>query len=396
MLLNVGLASRGDFGEQSLVGKFLLSLIFNEYSSVNQPDARAFRAFARQCLGLPVSADAMAKATASVEFQGNRCGAGGDNTTFDALLTLDQSWVWGIEAKYCDYLTTEQIRRELAAIGSLRQELRFAECGLLFLAPEQYLGYLVCERGEIAQCLRDPMNTTTLRLASWEMVLSLLAEAGGAQLREELKAYCEHRNTNTPYPIKLSLQPVVATAGQWADILADRVPAPPNLPREMVTGNFQGFGKASSTVDEVLRHHCVPLAEQIIRLSDLEQKAQASGYINLSSATRACAQLHPHPEGLALVIPDADERVPHFSVLRTIPVETLAGYHGTNRSWLDGRGKFTTRPAIAFLIPEELAGRHDHPGWGELKALLKYARTRSRADRTRQKVEAGESLSGSL
>ena len=164
------------------------------------------------------------------------------------------------------------------------------------------------------------------------------------------------------YSLKLLLHPVVPTAAQWADIVAPRVPVPPDLPLATVTGNFQGIGKASSTVDRVLASGRVAFAEEIIRRSGLEWKAQESGYINLSASGRAYAQLHPHPDGLALAIPNADEHVPQCSVLRLIPRQALNGYCGTSRLWLDGKG-FTSRPAVAFLIPTALAGRPDHPGW---------------------------------
>jgi len=111
MLITLGNISSGDYGEESLVSRFLLSLVFNEYSAPNASGGRAFRQFGSRCLGLSLAEEDMKRATATVEFQSNRCGTGGDNTTFDALLTLESDWAWGIEAKYFDTLKTEQIQR---------------------------------------------------------------------------------------------------------------------------------------------------------------------------------------------------------------------------------------------------------------------------------------------
>ena len=119
MLMSLGRAAFGDYGEESLVGRFLLAQVFNEYSSVNVPDAQAFCQFGMRCLGLRLTAADVKRAAATVEFQANRCGTGGDKTTFDALLTLETEWVWGIEAKYFDILKAEQIEREVEAIRRL-------------------------------------------------------------------------------------------------------------------------------------------------------------------------------------------------------------------------------------------------------------------------------------
>lgn len=140
MLLTLGKVSGGDYGEESLVSRFLLGMVFNDYSVVNIPHGKAFHQFAQRCLGLPDTPLDGKRLTATVEFQPNRCDTGGDNTTFDALLTYEDEWVWGIEAKYFDTLKAEQIQREMSTIEQLRSRFGYARAGVLFLVPEQHLG----------------------------------------------------------------------------------------------------------------------------------------------------------------------------------------------------------------------------------------------------------------
>jgi hypothetical protein len=378
MLITLGNISNGDYGEESLVSRFLLALIFNEYSAPNASGGQAFRQFGNRCLGLPFTSNDMARATATVEFQSNRCGTGGDNTTFDALLTLESDWAWGIEAKYFDTLKTEQIQREAKSISELARTAGYAHAGLLFITPEQQLGTHLAQDGEIRNCLAKVMEDEAIRVRviSWEVIFEILGETGPKSLKSELEAYCELRNHNEVYSAKLFTHPVVKDSDTWTQYFIKKVQAPANLPQlSYINDNFSKIGQASSTVSDVFKDHSTSLAEQIIKRSRLEPKAQKSGYVNLSDNGRALAQLHPHGQSIALVVREADSSCPSCSYLISVPIQNLLGYCNSNKPWLDGT-KITKRPAKAFLIPAELENNSKHPAWQEVEQLLLYARSR--------------------
>jgi hypothetical protein len=378
MLINIGKTGKGDFGEESLVSRFLLSLIFNEYSVPNASGGEAFRQFGNRCLGLSFTSDDMGRATATVEFQANRCRTGGDNTTFDALLTVETKWVWGIEAKYFDTLKTEQIQREAKAVMELGRTSGYDHAGLLFITPEQQLGTHLAQKGEIRNCLAGIMECEAVRVkvTSWEVIFEILGATGPASLKSELQAYCQLRNQNESYSAKLSTQPVVRNAELWTAYFTGREQPPANMPQlASINDSFAKFGQASSTVSEVFKDHLILLAEQIISRSRLEPKAQKSGYVNLSQSGRALAQLHPHTQSIALVVREADSSCPSCSHLTPVPIQDLNGYCRSNKPWLDGT-KITARPAKAFCVPVALENDPNHPAWNEVDQLLRYARSR--------------------
>ena len=124
----------------------------------------------------------------------------------------------------------------------------------------------------------------------------------------------------------------------------------------------------------VFRDGFAELAQMILDRSQFEPKAQDSGYVNLSKAGRAHAQLHPQRDGVALVVREVDEVCPRSRLLPSVAVKELNGYRGSNKTWLDGNGKrFTQRPAGAWLVPPELANDSSNPAWKEVDALLEYA-----------------------
>ncbi len=380
MLFTLGKASVGDYGEESLVSRLLLSLIFNEYAAINTPDARGFRSFVHRCLGLDVSARDVSKATATVEFQANRCGTGSDATTFDSLLTIEPDWVWGIEAKYFDVLKREQIEREARAIRCLADKLRYARSGLLFLVPEQQLGTVVTQDGEIRACLTILMRegAIAVRVSSWEIVSEVIGEAGTPELRQQLTDYWELRNQNKKYAAKVGSGARVRDWEGWDRYILGKMPAPPDLPRLQDRGDssFSRFGQASAEVVEVFDGGHTVLAEEIARRArrfGFETKGQKSGYVNLSRSGRAHAQIHPHPNGVAFVIREAARELPPSTSLPAIPFQSLPGHRGRNKSWLDGDRKLTFKPAGAVLVPAVLGENPEHVGWQEVDALLRYA-----------------------
>ena len=71
-------------------------------------------------------------------------------------------------------------------------------------------------------------------------------------------------------------------------------------------------------------------------------------------------------------------RVLPATLFEEIPVASLAGYRGANKSWLDGTGRaFEGKgPAIAYLIPDEVDGLgDDSKEWHEVARLLDHAKT---------------------
>lgn len=384
MLLTLGKASTGDYGEEGVVGRLLLSLVFNEYAVVNAPDARALRSFAKMCLGLELSLNDAARATATVEFQSNRCGTGGDSTTFDCLFTLEPDWIWGVEAKYFDVLKRDQIEREARAIQGLAAKLGYARSGLLFVAPEQQFGTVVAQDSEVRMCLAGLMRggTTAVRVCSWEVINEILAETGPPELRRQLDEYWQLRNQNERYAAKVTCSAKVRDCKEWARYMLGELAPPLDLPKllDHGTSSFSRFGQASAEVAEVFDGRYATLADEIVqraRRFGFDPTGQKSGYVNLSRSGRVHVQIHPHPEGVALVVREAARELRSPAHLSAVQYQILPGYRGSNKPWLDGNGKNRTyTPAAALLVPAALAEDLEHAGWAEVDAVLVYAQTK--------------------
>jgi hypothetical protein len=110
----------------------------------------------------------------------------------------------------------------------------------------------------------------------------------------------------------------------------------------------------------------------------MEECGRKSRYVNLSCAGKMnIAQIHPQADGIALVLKRRSEDAP-VTVLREIPVASLAGYKSANARWLDGAGWPYEKkgPAVAYLIPDavdELGD--DDPEWRDVARLLDHAKT---------------------
>ena len=101
--------------------------------------------------------------------------------------------------------------------------------------------------------------------------------------------------------------------------------------------------RPSATVEEIFDDSAA-FASRIIRIGAVEESGRASGYVNLSSqGKRTIAQLHPHSEGIALVLRSTGSEIP-ATMFAQIPVSSLSGYRGTNKSWLDGIGRRVPDP----------------------------------------------------
>jgi hypothetical protein len=154
----------------------------------------------------------------------------------------------------------------------------------------------------------------------------------------------------------------------------------PLLYAQAVTVSEPGLGggvwRPSASVEEVFGESA-DFANRIIRVGVVEESGRASGYVNLScQGKRTIAQLHPHGEGIALVLRSADGEQP-VTMFAEIPVTSLAGHRGTNNSWLDGTGAvFKAKgPAVAYLIPSDLDELADgDAAWRDVARLLAHAK----------------------
>jgi hypothetical protein len=233
MLITLGRIADGDFGEESLTARFLVALILNEYASVNLPDGKAFRLFARRCLGIDPSFCDIKRGASAVEFKPNRCGTGGDNTKFDVILSLDGGrapCLWGIEAKYFYFLKVAQTEREIESIRALAIKKKYDTCGILFVLPEEALLKLIKKKGRVSQHIRCIMRQEDIhvRLASWEMIFGILTQVGPPEMRTEIEDYVRVRNENMAcYRTKLSTNPIVEDCCDWHHRVCEEEPAKP-------------------------------------------------------------------------------------------------------------------------------------------------------------------------
>jgi len=148
-------------------------------------------------------------------------------------------------------------------------------------------------------------------------------------------------------------------------------PAPP------YRGSGWGSQEPSASPEDVFADRA-EFAERIIQTGGMQECGRKSRYVNLSCAGKKnIAQIHPQPDGIALVLRSQDEALPETRLER-IPVADLVGYAGANKAWLDGTGRLFERkgPAVAFLIPDAAAesGPEDWP-WQDVSSLLEHAKT---------------------
>lgn len=152
-----------------------------------------------------------------------------------------------------------------------------------------------------------------------------------------------------------------------------RKPAPP------YRHGAWGSSEPSATVEEVFKDRA-DFANRIIKAGEMEEAGRASQYVNLSAGSKKnIAQLHPqeNENGIGFVLPSRAKALTD-TIYAEIRVSSLAGYFGTNKSWLDGAGKTFDKkgPAIAYLIPDEIGELPtEDPAWQEVARLLEHAKT---------------------
>ena len=133
----------------------------------------------------------------------------------------------------------------------------------------------------------------------------------------------------------------------------------------------------SATIEGVFGDRAA-FADRIVRIGSMQKCERKSGYVNLSCSGRTnIAQIHPQPDGIALVLKRRGDDAP-ATVLREIPVASLTGYKSANARWLDGSSRPYEKkgPAVAYLIPDavdELGD--DDPEWRDVATLLEHAKT---------------------
>jgi hypothetical protein len=135
----------------------------------------------------------------------------------------------------------------------------------------------------------------------------------------------------------------------------------------------------SASVDEIFEDRA-DFANRIIKIGEMDELGRLSQYVNLSYAGKKnVAQIHPHENGIALVLRSISDEQPKTSFSK-IPVSSLAGYYKINKAWLNGTGSNFEKkgPAIAFLIPDEVDELDDNgKEWQEVVKLLDHAKTLS-------------------
>lgn len=388
MLFSTGKASGGDYSEQSLVSKFLLAMVCNEYSAVNRDNGKCFRMFSERFLDLSPEQTDFSRVTVSIELQANRACPSVSvkvNTRFDALITFEDDWIWGVEAKYFDKLTKEQINTEYESIKELAKNLGYKNAGLLFIVPEELVGSIKEDsefKAELDELKRLFGETDCLvRLSSWEMIFDVINTCGNEDVKKRIDAYIDRRNENTNYPTKLHKTPDVGTSKEWTEIFLGNAANTVSLTRKLssIQGDFGQFGKASSEFQEVFSDPVsLGLAQTVKATSGLEEKSQKSGYANLSRNGKAYAQMHPHTNGIALVIRPGNFDEHSISQLRasfeSVPLQTLKGYKGSNKAWLEGR-MYSDGERLAFFLPNSMAQvPMDSQEWSAVRNIFRTLR----------------------
>jgi hypothetical protein len=187
-----------------------------------------------------------------------------------------------------------------------------------------------------------------------------------AELQETLSRALDERGVRVkPEPLRRSRQ----TSGRRSEGRGSPASAQRSGGKGWATATV-----ASASVEQVF-DGAASLAVRLISLSRMEERGRSSGYVKLCIGEKAVAQLHPAQGGVALVLRSRTPDPPPTAFVE-VPVSSLAGCRGTNKSWLEGTDRFLAKgPAVAFLIPSsvEPLPETDH-AWVDLDRLLHHAR----------------------
>lgn len=185
----------------------------------------------------------------------------------------------------------------------------------------------------------------------------------------------EHHVSSNDTSVQLSLIKKLSEVGIDAD--SDVIAY---SKKEGLRGKGGGWGNTdnpSASVEEIFGDRS-EFANRIIKIGAMQECAKLSQYVNLSTARdKNVAQIHPHENGIALVLKSINEDLPKTSFAE-IQVALLKGHKGTNAAWLEGvDSRFERKgPAIAFLIPDEVDELDDNgKEWREIVNLLNHAKT---------------------
>jgi hypothetical protein len=183
----------------------------------------------------------------------------------------------------------------------------------------------------------------------------------------------EHYVSSNDSDVQASLIKVLGKRGinATSDLVAYSIkPAPPYQ-----QGGW-GTSDPSASLSDIFQER-TSFARRIIEIGGIEESGRSSQYVNLSTGSKKnIAQLHLQEDGIALVLKSRTKNPPETDFME-IPVSSLSGYKGTNKSWLDGSTVIFEKkgPAIAFLIPFEIEelGNSDR-AWQEVANLLNHAK----------------------
>lgn len=200
----------------------------------------------------------------------------------------------------------------------------------------------------------------------------------GKRLRAVFVEYCPDASGHHLSSNDTELQSLLITA------LAQRnVAASPEMLQLSTRSACSGSGSRgwaaaatpSATVEQVFGARA-ELAARIIEIGGMEERGRQSGYVNLYVGGTAAAQLHLVGADIGLVLRSRQSSRPRTRFAE-IPVASLSGYRGPNKSWLEGTDRFKAKgPAIAFLIPRSIGDApEDDEAWADLAGLLAHARS---------------------
>lgn len=206
--------SVGDIASQTLTNRLLTGLVLNEYASVNQPLPTAFNLFATRCLGLqePSPSD-LENASLAVSLS-DRHWLEGQETRLDLVMSIGET-LCGVEPVYTERPEAEEMWWQAETVRTLARHLGYGRAAMLFVMPEQALFQAIDEKGTVRNCLVDlvRMGDPVTKVATWEMLLDIIAQSGTPSLKDDLAKFCEARNRGSE--IKLSTSPVVPDWATW-------------------------------------------------------------------------------------------------------------------------------------------------------------------------------------
>lgn len=273
MLLTPGNLSIWDYGEEGLTAKLLVGLLLNEHAPCNRK-LRAFRSFLKAAFeGCDGWVEEQWTQVSTEDFQihyepkrivENLTG-GGQKKNPDLIIThsrMPNRWICGIETKYLDEVTSEQLEEEYEAILRIanhkKVEPKYHRHYLLVIAAEKRLK---TSHKWLTEKVQRHIDRGQIRFLSWETVIKILGGKNRNRLRSDLSIFLdslfeasEERvlRTSSTRALRLRIVPdkKFENASQWRVFLVDQSRDHQGLelpsPAEFVC-QFKGIGFKAET-----------------------------------------------------------------------------------------------------------------------------------------------------